>query len=130
MVRPMSPAIEHLRSGHHTVQRGQVSGGPLGSGPLAANRCNSPSLSTASSNYTATSRESSATPVHMRRMSTPRVESPRLDSYRYFIDPHHGGMGPMWRGIGGKSKQLSKFDGQSSESERCYLCEIEQNILK
>jgi amyloid beta A4 precursor protein-binding family B protein 1-interacting protein len=31
------------------------------------------------------SRESSATPVHMRRMSTPRVESPRLDSYRYSL---------------------------------------------
>ena len=29
------------------------------------------------------SRESSLTPVHMRRMSTPRVDSPRLDSYRY-----------------------------------------------
>ena len=31
------------------------------------------------------SRESSGTPVHMRRMSTPRVESPRLDSYRYSL---------------------------------------------
>ena len=32
------------------------------------------------------SRESSATPVQMiRRMSTPRVESPRLDSYRYSL---------------------------------------------
>lgn len=31
------------------------------------------------------SRESSATPIHMRRMSTPRVESPRLDSYRYSL---------------------------------------------
>ena len=49
-------------------------------------QCHSPSLSTASSSYTATSsRESSATPVHMRRMSTPRVESPRLDSYRYSL---------------------------------------------
>ena len=32
-----------------------------------------------------TSRESTVTPVHMRRMSTPRVESPRLDSYRYSL---------------------------------------------
>ena len=32
------------------------------------------------------SRESSGTPVQMiRRMSTPRVESPRLDSYRYSL---------------------------------------------
>ena len=32
-----------------------------------------------------TSRESTVTPVHMRRMSTPRVDSPRLDSYRYSL---------------------------------------------
>ena len=68
--------------------------GPFANGGPAAstsalksiqNSQKSNSVSLASS--TTGSRESSATPVHMmhRRMSTPRVESPRLDSYRYSL---------------------------------------------
>ena len=49
-------------------------------------RGRSPSSTSMTSRESAmTSRESTVTPVHMRRMSTPRVESPRLDSYRYSL---------------------------------------------
>ncbi|XP_059081464.1 abnormal cell migration protein 10-like [Tigriopus californicus] len=47
------------------------------------NNCNNNNNN--SGNNNPSSRESSATPIHMRRMSTPRVESPRLDSYRYSL---------------------------------------------
>jgi len=87
--RPLSPnAVDQLqfKSG-----RGGVGGGEPYRG-IGHHRCTSPSLSMTSTSYTAAtttngscSRESSATPVHMRRMSTPRVESPRLDSYRYSL---------------------------------------------
>ena len=60
----------------------------LGNGVSSASqtRGRSPSSTSMTSRESAmTSRESTVTPVHMRRMSTPRVESPRLDSYRYSL---------------------------------------------
>ena len=58
----------------------------LGPGSSQTSRGRSPTSSMTSRESTLmTSRESTVTPVHMRRMSTPRVESPRLDSYRYSL---------------------------------------------
>ena len=45
----------------------------------------STSLRPGASSSSSSTRDSTSTPVHMRRMSTPRVESPRLDSYRYSL---------------------------------------------
>ena len=82
-----------------TYTTSKMSPSPLAAGTSYSNSRRESSLSTgsstastatASSSTTASQapRESSATPTQLtqlRRMSTPRVESPRLDSYRYSL---------------------------------------------
>ena len=64
-----------------------ANGGPASASALKSIQNSQKSNSVSLASSTTGSRESSATPVHMmhRRMSTPRVESPRLDSYRYSL---------------------------------------------